>query len=106
MRTSRRSSSSMPTASPPDRDRRLAARSEPRLHRGRPLRGDARPDRADRTDGSSELIQLSGPSTAHVFFEGGEGDANDDDGNDLDEVDTELVALSLSGSSPTSVPCA
>ena len=43
-------------------------------------------------DGSSELIQLSGPSTAHVFFEGGEGDANDDDGNDLDEVDTSWCA--------------
>ena len=46
------------------------------------------------------LVPLTGPSTAHVFFEGAEGQADDDDGNNLDEVETELVALHLSGMTP------
>ena len=43
---------------------------------------------------------LTGPATAHVFFEGAEGQADDDDGNNLFEVETELVALHLSGMTP------
>ena len=34
-----------------------------------------------------------------MFFEGGEGDADDDDGNGREEVQTEMVALDLRGNS-------
>lgn len=51
-------------------------------------------------DGSTEIISLRGTATQHVIFEGlKEGLADDDDGNRLDEVDTEMVELSLSGMS-------
>ncbi|MCP4373183.1 MAG: hypothetical protein GY797_34520, partial [Deltaproteobacteria bacterium] len=43
---------------------------------------------------------MTGPTTVHVFFEGQkEGDAFDNDGDGFDEVDTEMVALSLTGMS-------
>lgn len=48
-----------------------------------------------------ETLRLTGRLTVHVFFEGSEeGMADDDDGDSLDEVDTEIVELSLSGNSP------
>ena len=50
-------------------------------------------------DGTVEVIKLSGPSKVHVFFEGAEGIASDDDDDNLDEVQTEMVALSLTGTS-------
>ncbi len=51
-------------------------------------------------NGGSEVIQLAGPTTVHVFFEGpNEGDANDNDGNGLDEVQTEMVDMQLTGNS-------
>jgi hypothetical protein len=50
--------------------------------------------------GNSSLLRLSGPSTAHVFFEGAEGRADDDDANGREEVRTELVQLDLHGDSP------
>ena len=41
---------------------------------------------------------LDGGIQAQVFFEGpGEGDANDDDGNNRDDVQQELVAMNLAG---------
>ncbi|MFV2070940.1 MAG: hypothetical protein ACC645_28570, partial [Pirellulales bacterium] len=44
---------------------------------------------------------LSGPTEVNVFFEGpNQGDANDDDGNLLDEVATEMVELNLTGNVP------
>ena len=49
--------------------------------------------------GAREAIPVSGPTTVHVFFEGGEGDADDDDGNGREEVPTEMVALDLTGNS-------
>ncbi len=50
--------------------------------------------------GGGELIDLSGPTTVHVFFEGdAEGDAADNDGDDLDEVQTLLVSVELTGMS-------
>jgi hypothetical protein len=53
-------------------------------------------------DGSSELVAVNGPATVHVFFEGqSEGTAFDDDGDNRDEVPTEMVALNLTGHSPT-----
>ncbi len=52
-------------------------------------------------DGTSYLIDLSGPTTVHVFFEGPvEGMADDDNGNNLDEVRTEMVDMQLTGLSP------
>jgi len=49
--------------------------------------------------GERELIELTGSSTMHVFFEGSaEGDA-DDDGNGLDEVPIEMVEMELVGMS-------
>ena len=49
-------------------------------------------------DGSRATIPLLGDSTEHVFFEGAvEGSAFDDDGNLLDEVQTEMVELNLRG---------
>jgi hypothetical protein len=47
-----------------------------------------------------ETLRLTGRLTVHVFFEGSEeGLADDDDGDSLDEVDAEIVELSLSGNS-------
>ncbi len=47
------------------------------------------------------LVTLVGPTTVHVFFEGDEeGDARDDDGDNLDEVQTEIVAMQLTGTTP------
>ncbi len=49
-----------------------------------------------------EAINLTGPTGHDVFFEGpSEGDAFDDDLNGLDEVETEMVALNLTGTSST-----
>ena len=49
-------------------------------------------------DGSSEIIDMAGPSTMEVYFEGTtEGSAFDDDFNQRDEVQTEMVALDLAG---------
>jgi len=49
----------------------------------------------------TETLRLTGQMTVHVFFEGlQEGLADDDDGDSLDEVDTEIVELNLSGMSP------
>ena len=49
-------------------------------------------------DGSSEMIDLAGQSTMQVYFEGTtEGSAFDNDGDSLDEVQTEIVALDLAG---------
>jgi hypothetical protein len=50
-------------------------------------------------DGSTEVVTLSGPLTMEVFFEGNEGDADDDDGDGLDEVPIEIVQLALTGAS-------
>jgi len=50
----------------------------------------------------TEVVQLSGPVTQHVYFEGSNhGDAQDDDGDGLDEVTTEIVSMNLQGSSPS-----
>lgn len=44
----------------------------------------------------SEIVRLSGPTTVHVEFEGAtEGAAVDDDGDDLDEVTAEIMAMQL-----------
>jgi hypothetical protein len=49
-----------------------------------------------------EVVQLSGPLTLHVYFDGvNEGDANDDDNDGQDEVSTEIVSMELKGSSPS-----
>ncbi|MCJ7692528.1 MAG: DUF6073 family protein [Sedimentisphaerales bacterium] len=54
------------------------------------------------TPSGPEPVELFGTSTMHVFFDGlTEGTANDDDGDSRDEVQAELVQLSLSGESPT-----
>ena len=45
-------------------------------------------------------VSLSGPTEVHVFFEGPEGVADDDDGDGLDEVETEIVSMELTGDSP------
>ena len=42
-------------------------------------------------------FRLAGSSTVEVLFDGGEGDADDDNGNNLDDVETELVELNLAG---------
>ena len=51
--------------------------------------------------GGVEMIELTGPTTTEVTFDGPlEGDATDDDGPDgLDEVPVEIVAMSLTGAS-------
>ncbi|MFQ5592180.1 MAG: hypothetical protein ACE5HE_13535, partial [Phycisphaerae bacterium] len=49
--------------------------------------------------GMVELVDLSGPTRAAVYFESFEGQARDDGGNGLDEVDTELVSMDLTGMS-------
>ena len=56
-------------------------------------------------DGSTEIVLMTGQATVHVFFEGPvEGAAYDDDGDGLDEVQTEMVELDLRGYSPTLGP--
>ena len=51
-------------------------------------------------DGSSEIIDMTGTSTMEVYFEGPtEGSAFDDDGDNLDDVQTEMTALNLTGTS-------
>ncbi len=51
-------------------------------------------------NGVQETVDLSGPTTATVYFEGvHEGDALDNDGNGRDEVATELTQLDLMGMS-------
>ena len=51
-------------------------------------------------DGTTVTVLMTGQVTEHVFFEGAEeGSANDDDGDTLDEVHTEMVELDLSGNS-------
>jgi len=53
-------------------------------------------------NGASQFFNLTGPTTVHVFFEGNaEGDANDSDGDGLDDVQTEIVALDLSSADGT-----
>lgn len=53
----------------------------------------------------TETLLMTGQVTVHVFFEGlEEGQADDDDANSLDEVDTEIVELSLSGYSQMNGP--
>jgi len=52
--------------------------------------------------GTTETVWTTGFSTMHVVFDGPlEGDANDSDVNGREEVPTEMVALSLTGTSPT-----
>jgi hypothetical protein len=49
-----------------------------------------------------EQIRLGGLSSMYVFFDGvEEGIAGDGDGDGLDEIKTEMLALSLTGSNPT-----
>jgi hypothetical protein len=51
-----------------------------------------------------QYVPLSGPTTVNVIFEGpNEGDAHDHDpvANGLDEVQTEIVSMNLTGVSPT-----
>jgi hypothetical protein len=51
--------------------------------------------------GQNLTIDLMGPTTVHVFFEGAvEGEASDNDGDGLDEVSTEIVDMRLTGDSP------
>jgi hypothetical protein len=47
--------------------------------------------------GGSEVIVVHGPTAVDVYFEGDEGDADDDDGNNRDEVETEIVSMDLTG---------
>ena len=55
--------------------------------------------------GAVERVNLSGSSTMAVYFEGTtEGSASDDDGDSLDEVQTEMTALNLDGYSPSLGP--
>jgi uncharacterized protein YqcC (DUF446 family) len=49
--------------------------------------------------GFVDTIIMSGPAEAEVYFEGPEGVAYDDNGDGLDEVETEIVALNLEGDS-------
>ncbi|MCP4711401.1 MAG: hypothetical protein GY869_22505, partial [Planctomycetes bacterium] len=50
--------------------------------------------------GGTEAIEIAGTSRMDVFFEGPiEGYALDDTGNGLEEVETELIALSMAGNS-------
>jgi hypothetical protein len=52
-------------------------------------------------DGQQEMVEMTGPATAAVYFEGSqEGTADDDNGNQLEEVVTEMVRLNLTGFSP------
>jgi hypothetical protein len=49
--------------------------------------------------GGANLVEASGPATVRVTFETAPGAADDDDGDSLDEVQIELVSLTLTGSS-------
>jgi hypothetical protein len=51
-------------------------------------------------DGSIHAVDLSGPSTWETTFETTEGSAVDDTSNGLDEVETELVSMDLTGTNP------
>ena len=58
-----------------------------------------------KSGGAPETVGLSGFSSMYTLFEGHEeGQADDDDGDGLDEVATEMAALDLSGSGPTLGP--
>jgi len=46
-----------------------------------------------------EVVNLTGPTTVEVYFEGEEGEAYDDDGDGFDEVVTEMTLLDLTGES-------
>jgi hypothetical protein len=50
-------------------------------------------------DGTQETIELRGPAWVDVWFERREGEAQDDDGDGLDEVMTEIQQLDLTGHS-------
>ena len=52
-------------------------------------------------DGATEEIQLTGPTTVHVYYEGPEGAARDHDGDGLAEIETEMVSMMLTGVSPS-----
>ena len=54
-------------------------------------------------DGSMHTVSLSGPTTVQVLV-GLNGEANDSTGNGLDDVDTEMVQLQLTGVSPVLGP--
>jgi len=57
--------------------------------------------------GGIEIVELSGFSSIYTKFDGPgqvEGRASDDDGDGLEEVETEMAALDLSGSGPTFGP--
>ena len=55
--------------------------------------------------GGSELIWMTGDSTMQVFFEGPElGSAYDDDGDGLDDVNSQLTVFDFAGFSPTLGP--
>jgi hypothetical protein len=71
------------------------------------VRGDIEIDRFSNTvaqltlclpSGAQEDITATGPTTVHVFV-GPQGQANDSDGDGRDDVETEMVQLSLTGSS-------
>ena len=54
----------------------------------------------DLATGAEEDVDLRGPTTVHVYFEGAnEGDAVDDNGDGLEEVQAEIVSLDLTGGS-------
>ncbi len=49
------------------------------------------------SSGRIESVRLTGTAKAHVYFEGGEGQATDNDCDGLDEVVQSLLSLDLSG---------
>jgi hypothetical protein len=49
-------------------------------------------------------VSLTGPTEVDVFFEEDEGDADDDGGNGLEEVETEIVSMTLTGVSQIAGP--
>lgn len=52
-------------------------------------------------DGTVQSIPAGGSAATNVYFEGpADGDAVDNDGDGLEEVKTEMMALSLAGTSP------
>jgi hypothetical protein len=52
-------------------------------------------------DGTLQSIPANGSAKTNVYFEGSnEGDASDSDGDGLDDVKTEMVALNLAGTAP------
>jgi hypothetical protein len=53
--------------------------------------------------GGSETVNVSGPSRVHVWI-GPQGQAEDSDGDGLDNVLSEMVAMTLTGMSPTLGP--